>query len=63
MDADEPSGHSTPSGLDKLPEADRPATPALVDGLRLIKAYLKIKREEDRQRVIDLANRLSNERS
>jgi hypothetical protein len=60
MDADEPFGHSTPLNLDKLLDPDRPTTPVLVDGLRLVKAFLKIERREDRQSVLDLATRLSD---
>jgi hypothetical protein len=63
MYADEPPGHPTPSNLDKPLEADRPTMPVLIDGLRLVTAFLKIERAEDRQRVIDLANSLSNDSS
>jgi hypothetical protein len=59
MDADEPPGQLVRANLAKLLDADRPTMPVLVDGLRLMKAFLKIELREDRQSVIDLATRLS----
>jgi hypothetical protein len=47
-------------GLDELFGADRPGTLAFLEGLELIRAFVKIEREEDRQKVIELAKRLSS---
>jgi hypothetical protein len=45
--------------LDTLFGANRSGTPAFLEGLELIRAFVKIERGEDRQKVIELAKRLS----
>jgi hypothetical protein len=46
-------------GLDELFGADRSGTLAFLEGLELIRAFVKIECGEDRQKVIELAKRLS----
>jgi hypothetical protein len=45
--------------LDKSSEPDQYSTLALLEGLALMQAFSKISREEDRLRIIALAERLS----
>jgi hypothetical protein len=60
MDAEESHGNSTMSGFDISSGTDRYSTPALFEGLELMEAFSKIKREKVRQEIIALAKRLSN---
>lgn len=62
MGADEPPGQSSSSDADQLSEADRYSTLSVIDGLRLVRAFSTIERAEDRKRIIDLANQMSNNR-
>jgi hypothetical protein len=45
--------------LDTLLGADQSSTPAFLEGLELIRAFVKIERVEDRQKIIELARQLS----
>jgi hypothetical protein len=59
MDAEESYSNSTLSDLDISSGADRLGTLALLEGLELMEAFSKIKREKVRQEIIALARRLS----
>jgi hypothetical protein len=60
MDAEESHGSSTMSGFDISSGTDRCSTPALLEGLELMAAFSKIKRDKVRQEIIALAKRLSS---
>jgi hypothetical protein len=59
MDAEESYSNSTISDLDISSGTDRFSTLALLEGLELMQAFSKIKRERVRQKIIALAKRLS----
>lgn len=59
MSAEEKHTTSIIPELDTLFGAGQSSTPAFLEGLELIRAFVKIERGEDRQKVIELAKRLS----
>jgi hypothetical protein len=59
MDAEESYSNSTLSDLDISSGTDRLGTLALLEGLELMEAFSKIKRQKVRQEIIALARRLS----
>jgi hypothetical protein len=59
MDAEESYSNSTMSDFDMSSGTDRFSTLALLEGLELMEAFSKIKREKVRQEIIALAKRLS----
>jgi hypothetical protein len=59
MDAEESHGNSIVSDFDISSGTDQFSTPALLEGLALMEAFSKIKRENVRQEIIALAKRLS----
>lgn len=51
--------HPIIPGLDELFGADPSRKLPFLEGLKLIRAFVKIERGEDRQKIIELAKRLS----
>jgi hypothetical protein len=59
MDAGKNHGNSTVSDFDILSGTVRFSTPIFLEGMELLEAFSKIKRETVRQEIIALARRLS----
>jgi hypothetical protein len=59
MDAEESYSNSTMLGFDISSRTDRVGTLVLLEGVELMEAFSKIKREKVRQEIIALAKRLS----